>query len=159
MTSKNEYPGIPFLGNIGSSKLEVIPLPNVRHLNSDKYNISKYRFRELYYFCLQYNEWKEELKSNVHTVKSIQISDMPSSHSYRDQTADLAERRASLQEKCELIEQTAIETDPELYQYIIEAVTCDYATYNYLSAKGMPWSRSTYFRRRRLFYWLLSRKI
>lgn len=136
-----------------------MPLTNVRHLNSDKYNISKYRFRELYYFCLQYDEWKRELESNVHTVKSIQISDMPSSHNYRDQTADLAERRVSLQRKCELIEQTAIEADPDIYQYIIEGVTKDYATFRYLSLKGMPCSQNTYYNKRRKFYYLLSKKI
>lgn len=133
-------------------------MPNVRHLNSDKYKISKNRFRELYYFCLQYDEWKEELKELNHTVKSIQISDMPSSHNYRDQTADLVERRISLQEKCELIEQTAIEAAPDIYQYIIEGVTCEYATFSYLSSKGIPCSHNTYYDRRRKFYYLLSKK-
>lgn len=157
MTAENECSTIYLVET--QHKSEVIPLPNVRHLNSDKYNINKYRFRELYYFCLQYNEWKEELKSNVHTVKSIQISDMPSSHGCHDQTADLAERRVALKEKCELIERTAIETDAEIYQYIIEGVTRDYATYNYLNSKGMPCGRDVYYDRRRKFYYLLSKKI
>lgn len=135
-------------------------MPKIRPLNSKKYNISKHKFLELYHFCMQYQEWKEELKSNVSTVKSIQISDMPISHSYQDQTAKLAERRIRLREKCELIEQTAIEADADLYEWILEGVTKDYATYNYLKmCKGIPYSKDTYYERRRKFYYLLSLKI
>lgn len=108
---------------------------------------------------MQYPEWKEELKYSTNTVKSIQITDMPMAHNYRDQTADLAERRAILSKKCELIEQTAIETDPELYPYILEGVTQDYASYRYLKmAKHIPCSHNMYYERRRKFFYLLSIK-
>ena len=36
-------------------------MPNVRPLNRKKYNISKRAFQTAYNYCLQYNEWKEEL--------------------------------------------------------------------------------------------------
>ena len=135
-------------------------MPNVRPLNSKKYEISKHRFLELYHFCMQYPEWKEELKHSTDTVKSIQITDMPTSHNYKDNTAELAERRASLGKKCKLIEQTAIETDSELYPWILEGVTRDYASYRYLlMSKDIPCDRNTYYNRRRLFYYLLSKKI
>lgn len=135
-------------------------MPNVRPLNEEKYEISKHRFLELYHFCMQYPEWKEELKSNTDTVKSIQITDMPISHNYQDQTLKLAERRIKLREKCETIEQTAIEADSELYQYIIEGVTKDYVTYRYLKMiKNMPCGKNVYYDRRRKFYYLLSKKI
>lgn len=48
----------------------------VRTLNT-KYGISKHRFKELYYWCLQYNEWKDELKYKTDTVKAIETHDMP----------------------------------------------------------------------------------
>lgn len=135
-------------------------MPNVRPLNKDKYEISKHRFLELYHFCMQYNDWKEELKSITSTVKSAQISGMPSSHNYQDQTSRLVERRARLREKCELIEQTAIEADPDIYPYILEGVTCDYASYNYLKlTKHIPCGKDMYYSRRRKFYYLLSMKI
>ena len=58
------------------------------------------------------------------------------------------------------IEQTAIEADPELYPWILEGVTQDYATYRYLrDAKKMPCGKNMYYERRRRFYWLLSKKI
>ena len=47
-------------------------------------------------------------------------------------------QRAELQEKCERIEQTAIEADADIYQWLLEGVTTDYATYIYLrDAKGL----------------------
>lgn len=63
-------------------------------------------------------------------------------------------------EKCKVIEQTAIEADPELYTWILEGVIHDYATYRYLrDAKQIPCGKDMYYDRRRKFYWLLSRKI
>lgn len=135
-------------------------MPDVRPLNRKKYEISKHRFLELYHFCMQYNEWKEELKHNTTTVKSIQITDMPSAHNYKDQTANLVERRMRLMEKCELIEQTAIEADADIYQYIIEGVTVEYASYRYLKdVRNMPCGKDMYYDRRRKFYFILSKKI
>lgn len=115
---------------------------------------------ELYYFCLQYNEWLDELKYKTDTVRSIEITDMPTSHSNSDATCNLATRRAELRKKCEIIEQTAIEADAELYQYIIKAVTNDMITYNYLLTRmDIPCSHNTWYDRRRKFFWLLDKKI
>lgn len=69
-------------------------------------------------------------------------------------------RRAELRRKCELIEQTAIEADPEIYEYIIKGVSNDWATYPYMqTVMKIPCSRNTYYNRRRKFFWLLSKKI
>ena len=123
-----------------------------------QYNISKHHFGELCNFCLQYREWQDELKYKTDTVKSIEITDMPKGSSGSDATADLAIRRAELQRKCELIEQTAIETDTELYQYLIKAVTED-LPYSYLrSVMGIPCGKNTYYNARRKFFWILSKK-
>lgn len=75
-------------------------------------------------------------------------------------TEQLAIKRVELEQKCKTIEQTAIDTDAELYQWILEGVTSDYATYRYLrDAKGMPCCKNIYYEQRRRFYWLLSKKI
>lgn len=135
-------------------------MPNVRNTSLKKYGISPNRFRELYYFCLQYNEWKDELTYKCDTVKSVKITDMPGAHQTSDDTELLATRRAELSRKCELIEQTAIEAGADLYQYIIKAVTNEGITYNYLSAvMDIPCGKDMYYDRRRKFYWLLSKKI
>ena len=132
----------------------------VRPLNERKYNISKHRFAELYHFCLQYPEWKDELKYKTDSVASIEITDMPTTHKNESTVEALAIRRTNLEDKCKLIEQTAIEVDEEIYQYILKAVTNEYINYNYLSTiMNIPCSRNTYYDRRRKFYYLLSKKI
>ncbi|MBS5955375.1 MAG: hypothetical protein KIC73_00530 [Clostridiales bacterium] len=131
---------------------------NVRPLNQSKYGISKNRFWELYYWCLQYGEWKDELKYKTNTVGSMEITDMPTSHNGGDATQELAMRRVMLEQNCRLIEQTAIEADSDIYQYLLKAVTED-VPYWYLDMiMNIPCSRNTYYDRRRKFYWLLSQK-
>lgn len=132
---------------------------NVRALNHSKYGISKNRFKELYYWCLQYNEWRDELKYKTDTVKSIETTGMPTAGGSGDPTQQLAMRRQQLEENCRMIEQTAIEADPDIYQYLLKTVTNKNVTYEYLDMiMGIPCSRNTYYERRRKFYWLLSKK-
>lgn len=135
-------------------------MPDIRPINSKKYEISKHRFLELYHFCMQYQEWKEELKYEKDTVKGIANTEgIHGSGGMGSATESLAIRRMKLREKCELIEQTAIEADPELYPYILEGVTTEYASYKYLrQAKGIPCGKGMYYDRRRKFYWLLSKR-
>lgn len=134
-------------------------MPNVRPLNQNKYQISKYRFLEIYNFCLQYNEWKDELKYNTHTVGAQEITGMPFGTGKSDSTAHLAVKRAELERKCQLIERTAMEADSEIYPYILKAVTNEYVGYNYLQTiMDIPCSRNTFYDRRRKFYYLMSMK-
>lgn len=132
---------------------------NVRPLNRSKYGISKNRFKELYYWCLQYDEWRDELKYKTDTVKSIEITDMPVAHCGSDATQQLAIRRTQLEKNCELIEQTAIEADPDIYQYLLKAVTNEDVTYRYMRMiMGIPCGKKMYYDRRRKFYWLLDQR-
>ena len=136
-------------------------MPNVRKETMKKYNVSPHRFMELYHFCLQYNEWKDELQYKTNALKSVQISDAPAAGGgASDSTARLAERRAELQRKCELIERTAIEADADIYQYILKAVTNEGISFNYLKTVcAIPCGKDMYYDRRRKFFWLLSQKI
>ena len=136
-------------------------MPDVRPINEKKYEISKHRFLELYHFCMQYQEWRNELKLVKDTVKgTVNTDGIRRSGGGGSATEQLVIRRLKLLEKCELIEQTAIEADPELHQYIIEGVTAEYASYKYLrEAKGIPCGKNVYYNRRRKFYWLLAQKI
>lgn len=135
-------------------------MPDIRPLNQKKYQISKHRFAEVYHFCLQYNEWLEELEYETDTVKSIGITDMPVHHSNSDSTAKLASRRAELLRKCELVEQTALEADGDIGQYILKAVTNEGISFHFLKKKmNIPCEKNMYYDRRRKFYWLLSKKL
>lgn len=125
-----------------------------------RYGIGKNRFREVYYHCLQYNEWKSELEAKTDTVKGREYNGMPSGTGSGNVTEALAIRRAQLRQKMEVIEQTAIETDSELYRYILLDVTNDWVTFNYLEASlRIPCGRTKYYELRRKFYYLLSKKI
>lgn len=131
---------------------------NKRNLVLDKYGISSKRYKELCGFCEQYPEWLKELKYKTHTVGSPEITDMPiPPRTNESKTERLALRRAMLEEKCKLIEQTAIEADTDLYQYIIKSV-CYEVPYTYLATvEEMPCSRSCFYDTRRKFFYLLDK--
>lgn len=133
-------------------------MANVRSLNKDKYNLSDYRFRELYYFCLQYNEWNEKLNSKRNALKSLQISGMPSSGTSGNPTESAALECAELSYKCDMIEQAAKCADPELYEFIIYAVTNKDISFERLKIqKNIPCERDRYYNSRRKFYYYLDR--
>lgn len=132
---------------------------NVRPLNQIKYGISKNRFLELYYWCLQYGEWKKELKYLINTVGAMEINDITTSKNSGDSTQKLAMRRGMLEQNCQLIEQTTIEADSDIYQYILKAVTEEEVTYQYLKLiMEIPCGKDMYYDRRRKFYWLLDKR-
>ena len=134
-------------------------MPDERPISEKKYGINKHRFLELKHHCLQYQDWRRELANMQDTVKAIQYGkEGKGSPSIGSATESLAIRRIELEEKCKTIEQT--EADPELYQYILEGVTTDYATYRYLKdAKKIPCGKDMYYDRRRKFFYLLSKKV
>ena len=123
-----------------------------------KWWISKHRYYELKHYCLQYKEMKEELESLINLPGSF--CDISGQTGYAgDRTGNAAVERAYLSRRIEMIEQSTIEADPELYDYILKAVTEGYS-YEYL--KGVleiPCSRDCYYDRYRKFFWCLSRRI
>lgn len=130
---------------------------NKRELNLSKYGISGKRYKELSGFCEQYPEWIEELKYKNSTVKSVAMTGMPTGHYTSDPTGDLAVRRTLLEEKCKLVEQTAIEASADFYSYIIKSV-CYETSVDYLIAyEEMPLGKSAFYEIRRYFFCLLDK--
>ena len=121
-----------------------------RDLKLDGYNISGNRYRELKYFCRQYRE-KQSLLRSITEVSSPPLS---GSGRLSDKTASTAIRRTELQRDLELIEQTAIEADAEIYTYILSNVA-DGVPLEYL---GIPVGRRKFYEARRKFFYLLSKK-
>ena len=133
-------------------------MANVRVLNKAKYKISNFRFRELYYFCLQYEEWREELKNKRNPLKGTKYSGMPTTGAPGNSTMHAAIACEELSRKCEKIEAAAMAADPELYEYIIFAVTHENITFNYLKTqKDIPCERDRYYDSRRKFYFYLDK--
>ena len=132
-------------------------MPNKRALKLDDYGISNKRYKELCGFCEQYTEWKDELEYKKDTLKSKRITDMPMSTGAGNDTLDLAMRRIELESKCKLIEQTAIQADSDLYQYIIKSVTEESPCWYLEQIMGMPSCRKDFYASRRYFYFLLDK--
>lgn len=123
----------------------------------NKYWISKSRYYELKYFCLQYDEWRTKYNTlgNI-SIPSVQSSEHSSNVS--TPTENVAILRTLYFNKMKLIEDTAKETDSELYEYILKAVTQE-LSFTYLSTvMAIPCSKGTYYDRYRKFFWLLDKK-
>ena len=111
-------------------------------------DISKHRYRELFQFCQQYQEMKTELSEIEDALKSPDLSGMPRPPGISDTTGNLATRRAELSHRCQIIEQAAIEADPERYQEIIDNIT-----QSETSSKDKEFITA-----RRVFFYILDRK-
>lgn len=133
-------------------------MSKVRPLNERKYEISKHKFYEVYHYCLQYPEWKRELRK-IHTLQSPNIDGMPHGSSTSDPTELSAMRIADLSYKCDLIETTVLEAGPEIYKWLLIGVTDDHYDYNALHERKIPCGRNQYYDARRLFYCLMAGKI
>lgn len=108
------------------------------------------------WYCRQYPDWVSEL-NNMAVIKSQNVTGMPNgSGKTSNQTEELAIKRQELFKKCELIEQTAIEADGDLYQYIIKNVCYDKPV-DYLITHGMPCSAPSFYDKRRYFFYLLDK--
>ena len=131
-----------------------------RTLTLQKNGISSKRYKELCGFCEQYPEWKEELLRLEPSLKSQRVDGMPFSqtNNISDETCDLAIKRVALSKKIELIDDTAKEASPEMWEYIIKSVCYEQPFWYLRDIAKIPISESAFFERRRYFFYLLSKK-
>lgn len=129
-------------------------MPDRRDLKLDKYEISPCAYRELYYFCQQYDEMKKKL-CDLYSLKSGRITGMPKSTDVADETPQKAMTAAKLRGNIELIERAARQADDEIDGYILRNVTGGEG-YTYLRhTLGMPCSRNKFYKARRKFFYIL----
>ena len=121
------------------------------------YYISKYRFYELKNFCMQYAEWKKLIiqidgYTNNHEIVHInkektKISIVESSVLLRD----------TLRARIDIVEEAAKLTGSDLSKWILKGVTSP-VSYDYLYLNlGIPCSRDTYYKRYRMFFYILDK--
>lgn len=132
---------------------------NKRKLKLEDYGISKKRYKELCGFCEQYPEWLSYLNRCGYSIKGVTYSDMPKANRNSDPTCNIAikrnESRERCEERCEIIEQTAIQASGELYPYIIKSV-CYEVPFDYLQTMDeIPCSRAAFYDVKRYFFLLL----
>lgn len=133
-------------------------MPKRKDIKLDAYNIGRYAYREMLFFCLQYNDKKRELACLLHPYSSPTITDMPHSNSIGDPTGKNAVKAATLSKDIEMIEQSAIEACPEEYEYLLTAVTNEDVKWHYLRFKGMKMNEKEFAKRRRIFFFLLAKR-
>ena len=122
---------------------------------TNPYYISKHRFYELKHFCLQYPEWKQKAYSQIRMpvpdLGTFRSADTP------DPVSEAAARRETYLKRMQLVEQTAVGTDPDIYEYLLKCVTLGYS-YTYLKTYlDLPCGRDYFYERYRKFYYLLDK--
>jgi hypothetical protein len=130
-----------------------------RDLRLDKYGISKKRYKELCGFCEQYPEWMKQIKSEVF-VSSVNLDGMPHNPNKgtSDQTGNAAIALIKKKENCALIEKVAKMASEEFWEYIIKSVCFEVPVTYLIVADGMPCSQSSFYEKRRFFFYLLDKE-
>jgi len=135
-------------------------MQNIRPISQQKWGITKHAFYQAYHFAMRYGEFRDILKYQTNTMGSQEIDGMPRGNGTGDATQNLAIVRQQAAKNVDMIQQTAIEADGDLYQYILKNVTEEGVSFKYLkTVMGMPAGKDMFYDRRRKFYYLLSRKI
>lgn len=128
-------------------------MPWRKDIRLHDYHISRDAYRELLYFCRQYDDKKRKLQE----LRSLNVKardGMPRGGGISDPTAQAGELAAILSRDCELIDQAAVEAAEDLAPYIVLNVTRGVSFYGMQA----PTSESTFNRMRRRFYYLLAKK-
>ena len=123
----------------------------------NKYWIDKHRYYELKHFCLQYKEWKKAYAAcNESIIFASSFEERRGDGTISDLTAKYAIKRAYYAGRIKLVEKAAMEAEPDLYLYLLKAVT-EGLSYTYLKTKmEIPCGRDMYYDRYRKFFWILS---
>lgn len=131
----------------------------MKRKDKDLAHIDENRYRELRYFCFQYNSWKQEIKEINMDLKpgGMNYDGMPKSSSVSSETERKALRLALLQRKVDIIDEVANDISSVLGRYIIFYCTNRNTSFAYLKTKmNIPCSEPTFFRHRALFFRSLS---
>jgi hypothetical protein len=128
--------------------------------------VEKHAFLSAYHFALQYPEWKRQYADSVGSaVKAVDYDGMPHGSGTGDPTARIAMRSNILSGNIALIESVALTAGRDLAEYLLYAVTNEGVSYKYLRygrckhLGPIPCGKNEYYQMRRLFYYLLSKKM
>lgn len=123
------------------------------------YWIEKHRYYELKHFCLQYPIWKKAYAAlDGLNAQPSDIAMFVITSTLGDPTAKCGIARAYYSERMDMVEYVAKQTDRELGNYILRAVTEGWS-YDVLKARlGIPCCKDTYYELYRRFFWLLNKE-
>ncbi|MFR4439036.1 MAG: hypothetical protein ACLT46_03945 [Hungatella sp.] len=124
-----------------------------RDMKLSDYDISRTKYNELKYFCMQYNEKKQELHRG-YGLGNVINDGIPKGNLPGNPVERTAIRNVMLRADVELIEQTAMEADLEIYPWVLKNVT-EGLPYEYMD---VPINRTDFYCIRKYFFYLLSLK-
>lgn len=119
--------------------------------------IPRQRYYELKHFCLQYPDWKIQIRMIDGMQHQAAYTDMPKdvTTDIFDPTARMAERRALLTKRVEIIEKAAKEAGADLWSYILKGIT-EGIPYSIMQCTiRIPCNRNEYYDRYRKFFYIL----
>ena len=125
-----------------------------RDMKLSDYPISRARYNELKYFCMQYYEKKQSKLAHAYSLPAIKSDGQPRGNFVGNPTESQAIDNLKLQKEIELIEQTAKEADEEISRWLLMNVTEGIA-YEYLD---VPKGRRQFYESRKYFFYLRSLK-
>lgn len=128
-----------------------------------KYKLSRAEFNNAKWFAYRFNEFLDEYNSLKDSVSAISYenADMPHAvNKTSNPTMSLAERRAELSRKMDIINRCCQQAGGDISEYLFKAVTNENVTYNHLKTfMQIPCGATMFYERRRKFYWLLAKEI
>lgn len=125
----------------------------------NKYWIERHRYYELKHFCLQYPIWKKAyLSLDGLAQRPTDLTLFLNQQHLGDPTAKCAEARIFYRDRMDMVKQVATATEPELADYILQAVT-NGLSYDILKARlEIPCCKDVYYDLYRRFFWLLNKE-
>lgn len=129
----------------------------------NKFWVPKYRYMELKYMCMQYEQMKKDYAALSNSVKAISMDGMPRGSGNGRPTEDIAIRRMMIAEKISAIDKAASEAAGQgllrkmMMYSIVNEVAYDYLELHF--KKIVPVSRKTFYQKRRKFFWILDKII
>lgn len=126
---------------------------NKRNMRLSDYNISREKYNELKYFCMQYGEKKQEIQRSK-GLKAIVNDGLPRGSETGNPTENTAVRNVMLQADLDMITDTIKEADAEIYPWLFKNIT-EGIPYEWMD---VPKGRKQFYESRRYFFYLLAQK-
>lgn len=117
------------------------------------YGLSKSRYLELRYFCLQYGDKRNMVIKHAY-INGVGTNEKVQTSNLSDETAKQAIKLVRLKDEIDMIEESAKEAAGVLSDYILESVTKD-ISYGYLA---VPCGERQFYDMKRLFFRVLDEK-
>ena len=121
--------------------------------------ISRQRYYELKHFCLQYPEWKEQLRYLDGIQNQAAYTHIPKTvtNQVSDPVAKAAVLRSGLTRKIGIVEEAARQAGADLSGYILESITKGLSYSVLLARKRIPCNKNEYYDIYRKFFWILDK--